>query len=126
MTLLERSFSPRHGALRLVHLLCRAVVMLGLPFPNPTDIELKEQMKYLDGLTTAASSIPVPNIRPSSQQTAGQQYYEELCMKAVNQCIGRVIRHKNDWAAVLLAGADPSSQLGSARRLMLPMMQSSC
>ena len=34
--------------------------------------------------------------------TAGREYFEDLCMKAVNQCIGRVIRHKGDWAAILL------------------------
>lgn len=26
-------------------------------------------------------------------------------MKAVNQCIGRVIRHRGDWAAIVLADA---------------------
>ena len=35
--------------------------------------------------------------------TAGREYYEDLCMKAVNQCIGRVIRHSTDWAAIVLA-----------------------
>lgn len=25
------------------------------------------------------------------------------CVQAVNQCIGRVVRHKKDWAAILLA-----------------------
>lgn len=34
--------------------------------------------------------------------TAGQQHYENLCMKAVNQSIGRAVRHRNDYAAVLL------------------------
>ena len=33
---------------------------------------------------------------------AGREYFEDLCMKAVNQCIGRVIRHRGDWAAILL------------------------
>ena len=35
-------------------------------------------------------------------QTAGREYFEDLCMKAVNQCIGRVIRHRSDWAAIVL------------------------
>ena len=41
----------------------------------------------------------------SSSVTAGREYYEDLCMKAVNQCVGRVIRHKGDYAAIVLADA---------------------
>eukprot|EP00960_Hanusia_phi_P070588 767339-Hanusia_phi.AAC.3 len=33
---------------------------------------------------------------------AGQAYYQNMCMKAVNQCIGRAIRHVADFAAIIL------------------------
>ena len=30
-----------------------------------------------------------------------QVHYENLCMKAVNQSVGRAIRHKEDYAAII-------------------------
>lgn len=33
---------------------------------------------------------------------AGSTYYQGLCMKAVNQSIGRAIRHRKDYATVFL------------------------
>eukprot|EP00884_Botryococcus_braunii_P018140 jgi/Botrbrau1/5009/Bobra.0396s0030.1 len=85
--------------------LARCVVVVGLPFPNPADPELKERMAYLDGaaLGTASPQDPSP----------GRQYYEDLCMKAVNQCVGRVIRHRNDWAAIILADSRYSFKPGT-------------
>ena len=38
-----------------------------------------------------------------SDTSAGKEYYEDLCLKSVNQCIGRVIRHRGDYAAIVLA-----------------------
>jgi chromosome transmission fidelity protein 1 len=64
----------------------RMVIMIGLPFPNKQSVELQERMKYLDTHTSLT----------------GSEYYENLCMRAVNQCIGRVIRHQNDYACVIL------------------------
>ncbi|XP_058454504.1 ATP-dependent DNA helicase DDX11 [Malaya genurostris] len=68
----------------------RCVVVVGLPYPNRTSPELMERMRYLD--TTLKAS-------------AGNEYYENLCMKAVNQCIGRAVRHINDYASVVLLDA---------------------
>ncbi|XP_030765068.1 ATP-dependent DNA helicase DDX11 [Sitophilus oryzae] len=65
----------------------RCVIVVGLPYPNIMSPDLKEKMGYLDNKEGAG---------------AGQKFYENLCMKAVNQCIGRSVRHKNDYATVLL------------------------
>ena len=35
-------------------------------------------------------------------RTPGQTYYENKCMKSVNQAIGRAIRHANDFASIVL------------------------
>lgn len=42
------------------------------------------------------------------------------CMQAVNQCIGRVIRHRQDWAAVVLADARWATHAGAGPRQKLP------
>ncbi len=65
----------------------RCVIMVGLPFPNKNSPELAEKMRHLD---------------KNSGSGAGRRYYVGLCMKAVNQSIGRAIRHKADFATVLL------------------------
>ncbi|XP_071951363.1 ATP-dependent DNA helicase DDX11-like [Antedon mediterranea] len=69
----------------------RCIVMIGLPFANIKSPELKEKMDYLD------ATMPAINGR-----RPGQVHYENLCMKAVNQSIGRAIRHKGDYATILL------------------------
>uniref|UniRef100_A0A2A4J8Q3 DNA 5'-3' helicase n=1 Tax=Heliothis virescens TaxID=7102 RepID=A0A2A4J8Q3_HELVI len=65
----------------------RCVMVVGMPYPNVKSPELQEKMNYLN--KTAGGG-------------AGSIYYENLCMKAVNQCIGRAVRHANDYACVLL------------------------
>mmetsp|Transcript_16928 Transcript_16928/g.25285 ORF Transcript_16928/g.25285 Transcript_16928/m.25285 type:complete len:106 (+) Transcript_16928:2-319(+) len=43
------------------------------------------------------------NSREKNISISGQAYYQNLCMRAVNQSIGRAIRHINDFAAIILA-----------------------
>ncbi|OCF40610.1 chromosome transmission fidelity protein 1 [Kwoniella heveanensis CBS 569] len=67
----------------------RCVIMVGLPFANVGSIELQERMRYVEGL-------------PGNGPEASREMYENLCMRAVNQSIGRAIRHANDYATILL------------------------
>jgi chromosome transmission fidelity protein 1 len=74
--------------------LARCVVVVGLPYPNPTDVVLTEKMKYLDQTLTKGQ-------HPGGL-TPGQSFYEQLCARAVNQSIGRSIRHRGDYAVTVL------------------------
>ncbi|GKZ00650.1 hypothetical protein MPSEU_001017200 [Mayamaea pseudoterrestris] len=68
--------------------MARCVAVVGLPYPDITDPELKEKMTAMD--------------RSSAKTVTGRDYYNNLCMRAVNQSIGRAIRHANDYAAIVL------------------------
>ncbi|XP_057557747.1 ATP-dependent DNA helicase DDX11 isoform X3 [Hippopotamus amphibius kiboko] len=70
----------------------RCVVMVGMPFPNIRSAELREKMAYLD------QTLP----RAPGQAPPGKALVENLCMKAVNQSIGRAIRHQKDFASIVL------------------------
>uniref|UniRef100_A0A3Q2W0Q9 DEAD/H (Asp-Glu-Ala-Asp/His) box helicase 11 n=1 Tax=Haplochromis burtoni TaxID=8153 RepID=A0A3Q2W0Q9_HAPBU len=69
----------------------RCVVMVGMPYPNIKSPELQEKMSYLD-----------KHLPHSQGRSPGQALIENLCMKAVNQSIGRAIRHRGDYSSVVL------------------------
>ncbi|KAI7873826.1 DNA repair helicase [Lichtheimia hyalospora FSU 10163] len=70
----------------------RGVIMIGLPFANAGSAELQEKIKYARQKGEIFSS----------SADAGKEYYENMCMRGVNQSIGRAIRHKNDYATIIL------------------------
>ena len=77
----------------------RLVVMVGLPFANPEEPELKARMRHLDASERLDGSAPL-NPKPGVK-SRGRAYYEALCMRAVNQSVGRAIRHVADFAAIV-------------------------
>ncbi|KAK1360168.1 DNA helicase [Heracleum sosnowskyi] len=108
----------------------RCIVMVGLPYPSPSDVELIERIKHIEGLGDVTSNQSSKYLADAEYCTGnaqagfeilrsckrrGREYYDNLCMKAVNQSIGRAIRHINDYAAILLVDSRYAS--GSSKRI---------
>ncbi|KAF9331459.1 ATP-dependent DNA helicase chl1 [Podila minutissima] len=79
----------------------RGVIMVGMPFPNKGSAELQERMRYMDQVQQLEQDHS-SSTTSTRQMTAGSEYYENLCMRAVNQSIGRAIRHRGDYAVIVL------------------------
>jgi Rad3-related DNA helicase len=108
----------------------RTVIVVGIPFAPYLDARVVQKQKYLDekcrfkpvahvanpsphnpyvsGFSTAKSiggpvaSHPLSASVEVSQKLSGREWYKQSAIRAVNQAIGRIIRHKKDWGAVFL------------------------
>uniref|UniRef100_A0A182PWK2 Regulator of telomere elongation helicase 1 homolog n=1 Tax=Anopheles epiroticus TaxID=199890 RepID=A0A182PWK2_9DIPT len=69
----------------------RAVMITGLPFPPMMDARVLLKKQYLDINRTRENEL-----------ITGNDWYALEASRAVNQAIGRVIRHKDDFGAILL------------------------
>ncbi|RAQ68907.1 ATP-dependent RNA helicase CHL1 [Aspergillus flavus] len=79
----------------------RGVLIVGLPFPNIRSAVWQAKIHYVEQKAYKESSGSDAN-RQLVAKAAGKDFYENSCMRAVNQCIGRAIRHRNDYAAIVL------------------------
>ena len=79
----------------------RGVLIIGLPFPNIRSAVWQAKLKYIEDKAYKQSSGPDEK-RKANASAAGRDFYENSCMRAVNQCIGRAIRHVNDYAAIVM------------------------
>jgi chromosome transmission fidelity protein 1 len=84
----------------------RCVVIVGLPYPNIMSAEWKAKIEYIESATTSRleASSPPPTKEEINRQAkeAGREFYENACMRAVNQSVGRAIRHRADYAAIVM------------------------
>ncbi|KAH8175198.1 hypothetical protein LIA77_03616 [Sarocladium implicatum] len=82
----------------------RCVFVIGLPYPNIASPEWKAKIEYIE--TATAESLTRQGVAPSEitsrAKQAARDFYENACMRAVNQSIGRAIRHRGDYAAIVL------------------------
>jgi chromosome transmission fidelity protein 1 len=74
----------------------RGIVIVGLPFPNANSIEWKTKMQYVQDRTVSRGRTQAEGA------AASRAMYENACMRAVNQSIGRAIRHQKDYASIFM------------------------
>lgn len=82
----------------------RVVVCVGLPYPNVRSAEWKAKSDYIERIRydrCKNQGLPDHDCRAKAQ-AASREYADNTTMRAVNQSIGRAIRHKNDFAAIYL------------------------
>ncbi|RKF54277.1 ATP-dependent DNA helicase CHL1 [Erysiphe neolycopersici] len=95
----------------------RCVVIVGLPYPNINSAEWKAKIEYIENSHNERSHAQFNMNRngiekePACPERAenkigakdvSRDFYENACMRAVNQSIGRAIRHKGDYAAIVM------------------------
>jgi hypothetical protein len=79
----------------------RAVIIIGIPFPNAQDARIQLKKAYLNDMKerlkhsglTASSGVAI----------SGDEWYRQSAWRAINQAVGRVIRHRLDYGAIILA-----------------------
>ncbi|XP_077192063.1 regulator of telomere elongation helicase 1 isoform X2 [Paroedura picta] len=86
----------------------RGVVITGLPFPPRMDPRVVLKMQFLDEM----------KCKNAGQGLSGSTWYKQQASRAVNQAIGRVIRHRQDYGAIFLcdhrfSNTDTKAQLPS-------------
>lgn len=79
----------------------RGVLIIGLPFPNINSAVWQEKIRHIEQKAFKRASGSEQD-RTKICKTAGRDFYENACMRAVNQSIGRAIRHRNDYAAIIM------------------------
>ncbi|OQR82959.1 hypothetical protein ACHHYP_15276 [Achlya hypogyna] len=70
----------------------RAVVITGLPFAPIKDPKIVLKKEFLDQAVVPAGETKL----------SGNNWYVQQAARAVNQAIGRVIRHRHDYGAIIL------------------------
>ncbi|KAF0993093.1 hypothetical protein HZS_3524, partial [Henneguya salminicola] len=71
----------------------RTVITIGIPYPNIKMLEIDRKMSFNDirkKLTKNPSML------------AGREWYNIQAFRALNQALGRCIRHRKDWGAIIM------------------------
>jgi len=69
----------------------RGVIVLGIPYPSIMDLKIQTKILHNDNLN-----------KDNKNCLSGSSWYNLIAYRAINQAIGRCIRHIDDYGAILL------------------------
>ncbi|CEF65229.1 Fanconi anemia group J protein [Strongyloides ratti] len=70
--------------------LARCVISIGIPFPNIGDLQVKEKKDFNDKFCDQKKLL------------SGEEWYKIEAYRAMNQALGRCLRHRNDWGLIVM------------------------
>jgi len=77
----------------------RMIICIGMPYPKLSDIKVIFKREYLD-----------QKYKMKNNNFNGWKWYREEAINAVNQSLGRLIRHKNDYGIMICFGIEFSER----------------
>ncbi len=95
---------------------CRAVVVVSIPFPNLGSPQVVLKRQYCDARVRAHAALaaaspsgggggglpPAAYPVPAAAPISGSEWYKQQAFRALNQAIGRTVRHRHDYGAMVL------------------------
>ncbi|CAD7926345.1 unnamed protein product [Amoebophrya sp. A120] len=107
---------------------CRAVIVVGLAYPAREAPEIKHKMQYNTWWRKAVQQQQALNDRnaamkgqaaPAKQNVpiTGDAWYGQEAFRAINQALGRCVRHKDDYGCLILLDARWSEGSGNVAKL---------
>ncbi|KAI7824463.1 helicase C-terminal domain-containing protein [Kickxella alabastrina] len=85
---------------------CRTVVNIGIPYPAFKDVKVMLKREYNDQMYR---QYQYPQGSSNGNQAAastgllnGSKWYDTQAFRAINQALGRCLRHKDDWGAIIM------------------------
>ncbi|RZC50378.1 hypothetical protein C5167_018802 [Papaver somniferum] len=71
----------------------RAVIIIGMPFAMRNEPKVRLKREYMDQQALSHKN--------GQKGLTGEEWYSQQASRAVNQAVGRVIRHRDDYGAII-------------------------
>ena len=87
----------------------RCILLVGVPYPSTVDLCINLKKKYQDERIESSNNpingspeVPITKVNAKTGFINGSDWYKLQAFRAINQALGRCIRHRMDYGALIL------------------------